>query len=73
MTNKDREDELKRMALTAVTRQAVDEMYDEFKSVSKELDIDVDVVIQVMIDELKRRKKKTSTMIELDLGEFLDE
>lgn len=73
MTNKDREDELKRMALTAVTRQAVDEMYDEFKSVSKELDIDVDVVIQVMIDELKRRKKKTSTMIELDLGDFLDE
>lgn len=73
MTNKDREDALKRMALIAVTRQAVDEMYDEFKSVSKELDIDVDVVIQVMIDELKRRKKKTSTMIELDLGDFLDE
>lgn len=73
MTNKDREDELKRMALTAVTRQAVDEMYDEFKSVSKELDIDVDLLIQVMIDELKRRKKKTSTMIELDLGDFLDE
>lgn len=73
MTNKDREDELKRMALTVVTRQAVDEMYDEFKSVSKELDIDVDLLIQVMIDELKRRKKKTSTMIELDLGDFLDE
>lgn len=73
MTNKDREDAIRRMALTAVTRQAVDEMYDEFKSVSKELDIDVDLIIQVIIDELKRRKKKTSTMIELDLGDFLDE
>lgn len=73
MTNKDREDALKRMALTAVTRQAVDEMYDGFKSASKELDVDVDLIIQVMIDELKRRKKKTSTMIELDLGDFLDE
>lgn len=73
MTNKDREDALKRMALIAVTRQAVDEMYDEFKSVAKEIDVDVDLLIQVMIDELKRRKKKTSTMIELDLGDFLDE
>ena len=73
MTNKDREDAIKRMALIAVTKQAVDELYEEFKSVSKELDVDVDLLIQVMIDELKRRKKKTSTMIELDLGEFLDE
>ena len=40
---------------------------------AKELDVDVDLLVQVMIDELKRRKKKTSTMIELDLGEFLDE
>ena len=73
MTNKERENSIKRMALTAVTRQAVDEMYDEFKSVSKELDVDVDLILQIVIDELKRRKKKTSTMIELDLGDFLDE